>query len=86
LNTYAPQESFRILVAATLADSTSRLAALEAEESARRARRRFVMGNLTEEALAERTRCVILITGPVRRSLAMIQRSSTIYSTFARNM
>ena len=54
LNTYPPQESFRILVAATLADSTSRLAALEAEESARRARRRFVMGNLTEEALADR--------------------------------
>ena len=54
LNTFAPQESFRILVAATLADSTSRIAAVEAEESARRARRRFAVGNLTEEALADR--------------------------------
>lgn len=54
LNRYTPQESFRILVAATLADSTSRIAAVEAEDLARRARRRFVMGNLTEEALADR--------------------------------
>jgi len=54
LDTYAPQDQHRILFAATLADSTSRITALEAEESARRARRHFVMGNLTEAALADR--------------------------------